>query len=121
MAKLAGKVAVVTGASKGIGAAIARKFGAEGAKIVVNYATDKAGAEAVVKDVEAGGSKALAVKANVSNVHDVEKLFAETKKAFGKVDILVRITQAYMSFVHWKKWMSSISASILTSMFWDCC
>ena len=80
MSKLAGKVAVVTGASKGIGAAIARRFGAEGAKVVVNYATDKSGAEQVVKDIEAAGSKAVAVKANVASGKDVDLLFAETKK-----------------------------------------
>ena len=95
MAKLAGKVAVVTGASKGIGAAIARKFGAEGANVVVNYATDKAGAEKVVKDIEAVGSKAIAVKANVAEVQDIDLLFAETKKAFGKIDILVNNAGVY--------------------------
>jgi len=95
MSKLAGKVAVVTGASKGIGAAIARRFGAEGAKVVVNYATDKSGAEQVVKDIEAAGSKAVAVKANVANGKDVDLLFAEAKKAFGKVDVLVNNAGVY--------------------------
>ena len=95
MSKLAGKVAVVTGASKGIGAAIARRFGAEGAKVIVNYASDKSGAEQVVKDIEAAGSKAVAVKANVANGKDVDLLFAETKKAFGKVDILVNNAGVY--------------------------
>jgi 3-oxoacyl-[acyl-carrier protein] reductase len=95
MAKLAGKVAVVTGASKGIGAAIARRFGAEGAKVVVNYASDKAGADAVVRDIEAAGSKAVAVQANVGDGKEVERLFAETKKTFGKIDILVNNAGVY--------------------------
>ena len=95
MAKLAGKVAVVTGASKGIGAAIAKRLGAEGAKVVVNYATDKSGAERVVRDIESAGSKAVAVKANVANAKDVELLFAEAKRAFGKIDILVNNAGVY--------------------------
>ena len=95
MAKLAGKVAVVTGASKGIGAAIARRFGLEGANVVVNYATDKAGAEAVVRDIESAGSKAVAVKANVADPKEVDLLFREAKKAFGKIDILVNNAGVY--------------------------
>ena len=95
MAKLAGKVAVVTGASKGIGAAIARRFGAEGANVVVNYATDKAGADQVVRDIESAGSKAVAVKASVADVKEVELLFAAAKKAFGKIDILVNNAGVY--------------------------
>jgi len=95
MAKLAGKVAVVTGASKGIGAAIARKLGAEGASVVVNYRNDKSGAEAVVKDIQAAGSHAVAVKANVADAKEVDLLFAETKKAFGKIDILVNNAGVY--------------------------
>ena len=95
MAKLTGKVAVVTGASKGIGAAIARRFGAEGAKVVVNYATDKSGAEQVVNDIQAAGSKAVAVQANVADAKDVNTLFTEAKKAFGKIDILVNNAGVY--------------------------
>ena len=95
MAKLAGKVAVVTGASKGIGAAIARRFGAEGANVVVNYATDKAGAEQVIRDIESAGSKAIAVKANVADTRDVDRLFTEAKKTFGKIDILVNNAGVY--------------------------
>jgi len=95
MGKLKGKVAVVTGASKGIGAAIARKFGAEGADVVVNYATDKAGAGIVVKDIESAGAKAVAVKANVADPKDVNLLFAEAKKTFGKIDILVNNAGVY--------------------------
>jgi 3-oxoacyl-[acyl-carrier protein] reductase len=95
MAKLNGKVAVVTGASKGIGAAIAEKLGAEGANVVVNYASDKAGAEKVAKKIEAAGSKAVVVQGDVSKPSDIKKLFAETKKAFGKLDILVNNAGVY--------------------------
>lgn len=95
MAKLAGKVAVVTGASKGIGAAVAKRLGAEGAKVVVNYASDKAGAERVAREIEAAGSKAVAVKANVADAKDVDLLFDEARKAFGKVDILVNNAGVY--------------------------
>jgi 3-oxoacyl-[acyl-carrier protein] reductase len=89
MGKLSGKVAVVTGASKGIGAAIAKAYGAEGASVVVNYRSDKAGAEAVVKDIQKSGSKAIAVQGDVSKRSDVQKLFAEAKKDFGRLDVLV--------------------------------
>src|SRR5207237_10872702 len=84
-AKLSGKVAVVTGASKGIGAAIAKAYGAEGAAVVVNYHSDKAGAERVVESIRQAGGKAIAVAGNVSRKADVEKLFAEAKKAFGQL------------------------------------
>jgi len=89
MGKLNGKIAVVTGASKGIGAAIAEALGADGASVVVNYSTDKAGAEKTVKKITGSGSKAVAVQADVSKQDHVARLFAETKKAYGKVDILV--------------------------------
>jgi 3-oxoacyl-[acyl-carrier protein] reductase len=95
MAKLTGKVAVVTGASKGIGAAIAEVLGKEGASVVVNYAGDQAGANKVVGKITAAGGKAIAVKADVSKQSDVTHLFAETKKAFGKVDILVNNAGVY--------------------------
>src|SRR5262252_7526219 len=95
MAKLNGKVAVVTGASKGIGAAIAEKFGAEGAKVVVNYARDKAGAEKVVQKIYQLGGEALAVQADVSKAQGVKKLLAATEAAFGKVDILVNNAGVY--------------------------
>jgi 3-oxoacyl-[acyl-carrier protein] reductase len=89
MAKLTGKTAVVTGASKGIGAAIAETLGRNGANVVVNYSSDKKGADRVVKAIEAAGAKAIAVQGNVSRKEDVEKLFAETEKTFGKLDVLV--------------------------------
>src|SRR5512133_783417 len=95
MGKLAGKVAVVTGASKGIGAAIAERLGREGASVVVNYASDKSGAEKVAKAIEANGGKALVVKADVSKKEDISKLFGETTLRFGKVDILVNNAGIY--------------------------
>jgi 3-oxoacyl-[acyl-carrier protein] reductase len=86
---------VVTGASKGIGAAIAERLGKEGASVVVNYASDKAGAEKVAKQIEASGGKALVVKADVSKKDDISKLFGETTLRFGKVDILVNNAGIY--------------------------
>jgi 3-oxoacyl-[acyl-carrier protein] reductase len=93
--RLAGKVAVVTGASKGIGAAIAEHLAAEGASVVVNYASSKAGADAVVKRISQKEGRAVAVQADVSKAADVERLFAEAKKAFGKLDILVNNAGIY--------------------------
>lgn len=93
--KLAGKVAVVTGASKGIGAAIARALGAEGAAVVVNYASSRADAERVVDAILAGGSKAVAVQADVSRKADVARLFEATRGAFGRLDILVNNAGLY--------------------------
>lgn len=87
--KLAGKVAVVTGASKGIGASIAKHLAAEGAAVVVNYSSSKEGADKVVAEITSAGGKAVAVKANVARKADIDQLFAETKKAFGLVDVLV--------------------------------
>jgi 3-oxoacyl-[acyl-carrier protein] reductase len=93
--KLAGKVAVVTGASKGIGAEIARQLGAEGASVVVNYSSSKEGAEKVVGEITKSGGKAVAVQANVANEADVRRLFAETNKAFDRLDILVNNAGIY--------------------------
>ncbi|MDB5735109.1 MAG: Oxidoreductase [Alphaproteobacteria bacterium] len=93
--KLNGKVAVVTGASKGIGAGIAKALGAEGASVVVNYSGDKAGADKVVAAIVALGSKAIAVQANVAKTADAKRLFDETAKAFGKVDVLVNNAGVY--------------------------
>jgi 3-oxoacyl-[acyl-carrier protein] reductase len=93
--KLAGKVAVVTGASKGIGAAIAVQLAAEGAAVAVNYSSSKAGADRVVAEIGKKGGKAIAVHANVAEQADIRRLFAETKKAFDKVDILVNNAGIY--------------------------
>jgi 3-oxoacyl-[acyl-carrier protein] reductase len=95
MSKLAGKVAVVTGASKGIGAGIAKGLAAEGASVVVNYASSKEGAERIVAEITGKGGKAIAVQGDVAKAADVERLFAETKKAYGKVDILVNNAGVY--------------------------
>lgn len=95
MAKLTGKIAVVTGASKGIGAGIAKALGSAGASVVVNYASDKAGAERTVAEIVKAGGKAVAVGANVAKATEIDSLFAETKKAFGKVDILVNNAGVY--------------------------
>jgi len=95
MGKLQGKVAVVTGASKGIGAGIARALGAAGAAVVVNYASDKAGAEKAVADIKAKGGQAIAVKADVSKLAEVKRLFDETRKTFGKLDVLVNNAGVY--------------------------
>jgi 3-oxoacyl-[acyl-carrier protein] reductase len=93
--KLAGKVAVVTGASKGIGAAIAKHLAAEGASVVVNYSSSKAGADKVVSEITAQGGKAIAVQANVAQKSEIGQLFVETKKAFGQLDILVNNAGIY--------------------------
>jgi 3-oxoacyl-[acyl-carrier protein] reductase len=90
--KLEGKVAVVTGASKGIGASIAEHLAQEGASVVVNYASSRAGADAVVKRITHQQGKAIAVQADVSKPEDVRRLFAETKKAFGRFLPLEAIT-----------------------------
>ena len=89
MAALTGKVAVVTGASKGIGAGIARRLGAAGASVVVNYASSREGAERVVAEIIAAGGKAIAIQGDVSKAADVQRLFAETIRAFGRLDVLV--------------------------------
>jgi 3-oxoacyl-[acyl-carrier protein] reductase len=93
--KLAGKVAIVTGASKGIGAGIAKQLAAEGAAVVVNYASSKEGADRVVAEIESNDGKALAVRANMAKKAEIESLFAETKKAFGRLDILVNNAGIY--------------------------
>ncbi|HEY1939877.1 MAG TPA: glucose 1-dehydrogenase [Candidatus Angelobacter sp.] len=89
MKDLKGKVAVVTGASKGIGAGIAKALASAGAAVVVNYASSREGADAVVKEIAAKGGKAVAVQGDVSKAADVQRLFTETKKAFGSLDVLV--------------------------------
>lgn len=98
MSKLKNKVAVVTGSSKGIGAAIAKHFAGEGAKVVVNYASSKEGADKVVKAITDNGGIAISVQGDVSKEADVTRLFEETKKAFGTLDILVNnaVFQQYL-------------------------
>ena len=93
--KLAGKVAIVTGASKGIGASIATHLAAEGAAVVVNYSSSKEGADRVVGDIVRKGGKAVAVQANVAKPADIQRLFAETKKSFGRLDILINNAGIY--------------------------
>ena len=93
--KLSGKVAVVTGASKGIGAAIARQLAAEGASVAVNYSSSRSGAEKVVAEITGAGGKAVAVQGDMAKKADIERLFSETKKAFGRLDILVNNAGIY--------------------------
>ena len=93
--KLNGKVAVVTGASKGIGAGIAKEFAAEGASVIVNYASSKQDADRVVDEISKRGGKAVAVQGNVAKKAEVERLFAEAEKAFGKIDIVVNNAGVY--------------------------
>jgi 3-oxoacyl-[acyl-carrier protein] reductase len=93
--KLIDKVAVVTGASKGIGAGIAKHLAGEGAAVVVNYASSKEGADKLVDEIAKRGGKAIAIQADVAKKKDLERLFAETKKAFGRIDILVNNAGVY--------------------------
>jgi 3-oxoacyl-[acyl-carrier protein] reductase len=95
MKKLDGKIAVVTGASKGIGASIAKHLAAEGAAVVVNYASSKEGADRVVDEIISAGGKAIAVQADVSKKAEVEQLFAKTQQVLGKLDILVNNAGIY--------------------------
>ncbi len=95
MSKLTGKVALVTGASKGIGASIAEHLAAEGASVVVNYASSKSGADAVVKRITEQGGKAVAIQADVSKPEEIKRLAEETKSSYGKLDILVNNAGIY--------------------------
>jgi 3-oxoacyl-[acyl-carrier protein] reductase len=95
MGKLTGQVAVVTGASKGLGAGIAKALAAEGASVVVNYSSSKEGADRVVQEITAAGGKAIAVQGDVSKQADITRIFAETKKAYGKLNILVNNAGVY--------------------------
>lgn len=95
MSKLSGKVAVVTGASKGIGAGIAKALAAEGASVVVNYSSSKQGADRIVAEIKDKGGKAIAVQGDVSKAADIKRLFAETKKSFGALDVLVNNAGVY--------------------------
>jgi 3-oxoacyl-[acyl-carrier protein] reductase len=95
MSKLKNKVAVVTGASKGIGAGIAKGLAAEGAAVVVNYASSKEGADRIVAEIVEKGGKAIAIQADVAKGADVERLFAQTTKAYGRLDVLVNNAGIY--------------------------
>jgi 3-oxoacyl-[acyl-carrier protein] reductase len=95
MSKLTGKVAIVTGASKGIGAAIARSLAAEGASVVVNYASSKEGADKVVAEIVDRGGKAVAVQGSVANEADIDRIFSAAKRSFGRLDILVNNAGVY--------------------------
>lgn len=95
MGKLQGRVAVVTGASKGIGAGIAIALAAEGASVVVNYATSRGGAEKVVAEIVASGGKAVAIQADLSKEADIVRLFQEAKNTYGRLDILVNNSGVY--------------------------
>ena len=93
--KLEGKVAIVTGASKGIGASIAKHLAEEGAHVVVNYSSSKEGADRVVAEIASKGGKAKAVHANMTHPNELQKLFSETKNDFGKIDILINNAGVY--------------------------
>ena len=93
--KLSGKVAVVTGASKGIGAGIAKYLAADGASVVVNYSSSKEGADQVVSQITKEGGKAVAIQGDVAKSKDVERLFSDANKAFGRLDILVNNAGVY--------------------------
>jgi 3-oxoacyl-[acyl-carrier protein] reductase len=93
--KLSGKVALVTGGSQGIGASIAEQLAEEGASVVVNYSKSKSDAERIVKSIEQKGGKAVAVQASLADQKDIERLFSETKKVFGKLDILINNAGMY--------------------------
>ncbi len=93
--KLAGKAAVVTGASKGIGAAIAKQLADEGAAVVVNYSSDKEGAERVVAEITRGGGRAVAVRANLANPTEIRRLFSSAREAFGRLDVLINNAGVY--------------------------
>jgi len=95
MNRLENKVAVVTGASKGIGAAIAKELAKSGAKVVVNYSSDKKSGEAVVHDIISTGGTAIAIQADITNAADVKRLFEESAKVFGKIDALVNNAGVY--------------------------
>ncbi len=95
MGKLANKVAVVTGASKGIGAGIAKALAAEGAAVVVNYASSKEGADRIVAEILGKGGKAVAIQGDVAKAADVQRIFSETKNRFGRLDVLVNNAGVY--------------------------
>src|SRR5229473_5832022 len=99
MRKLDGKVALVTGASKGIGAGIALSLAKEGAAIAVNYASDREGADRVVEKIKASGGKAIAVQGNVTSSEEIDRFFNETEKQLGNVDILVNNAGVFSDYL----------------------
>ncbi|MEJ0064858.1 MAG: SDR family NAD(P)-dependent oxidoreductase [Caulobacteraceae bacterium] len=121
MSKLSGKVAVVTGASKGIGAAVAKALAAEGAAVVVNYASSQEGADAVVGVIEQAGGKAVAVKGDVSKAADAQAIVETAIKAFGRLDILVKQLRASMNFRRWATSPRRSSTGCSTSTCLACC
>lgn len=112
MSKLTGKVAVVTGASKGIGAGIAKELAAQGASVVVNYSSSKQGAERVVAEIKKTGGEAVAFGASVGSAEEIDALFAQTKKIFGKLDVLVNNTGVYAFSP-----LETITSESIASMF----
>jgi NAD(P)-dependent dehydrogenase (short-subunit alcohol dehydrogenase family) len=121
MSKLEGKVAIVTGASKGIGAGIARRLAEAGAAVVVNYASSKAGADRVVADIARDGGRAIAVQGNVANPADIDRLFVETPSRRSADSTSWSTTPGSTSSHHWKTSPRSISTVSSTSMCWACC
>jgi 3-oxoacyl-[acyl-carrier protein] reductase len=97
MSKLQGKTALVTGASKGIGAGIAKQLAAAGAAVIVNYATDRPGAESIVEAITAQGGRATAIQADVAISDDVARLFAQARESFGPLDVLVNNAGVYQA------------------------
>ena len=117
MLKLQGKTAIVTGASKGIGAGIAKELAASGAAVVVNYATDRNGAEAVVTTITTAGGRAVAIPGDVSKSSDVGRLFEQAKAAFGSLDVLVNNAGVYQSMLLVELTAEEFHREINTNLF----
>ena len=113
------KVAVVTGASKGIGAEVAKAFALQGASVVVNYSSSKESAEKIVRALHDQGSKAIAVQGNVAKPNEVENIFAETARAFGKVDILVNNAGLYAFSPVETLTLEGIQSMFSVNVFWS--
>jgi len=118
--KLTNQVAVVTGASRGIGVGIAKALAGEGASVVVNYSSSKEGADLVLDEITAKRGRAIAVQGDVSKQADITRLFVETKKASGKLNILVN-NAAFISAPHWMEARKNSSTATLTSTYSDRC